>query len=56
MSIRVQQLASELDRDLAAINKAQTEENNGKLIYIHKGELAFDSYEALFTVTELTSE
>ena len=44
----------ELDRVLKAINDAANADNNGKVIYIRRGELAFEDGEALFDVTELT--
>ena len=44
----------EIDRVLKAINDAASADNNGKVIYIRKGELAFEDGTALFAVTELS--
>ena len=47
---------AELDRVLRAFLDAQNAENNGKLLYIRGGNLAFATEEELFTVTKLEPE
>ncbi|MCR5089895.1 MAG: hypothetical protein K6C08_10325 [Oscillospiraceae bacterium] len=56
MAIKAKQTGEQIDADLTAINEAQTEDNNDLIIYIRRGALAFDTYDNLFTVVELTSE
>ena len=53
MAINTQMSGKEIDRVLKAINDAENTDNNGLIIYIRRGELAFDTYENLFTVEEL---
>ena len=47
---------AELDRVLRAFLDAQNAENNGKLLYIRHGNLAFATEEELFTVIKLEAE
>ncbi len=56
MAIKAKQTGEQIDADLSRINAAQDAENNGKIIYIRRGELAYDTYENLFTVVSLSSE
>ena len=53
MAINTQMSGKEIDRVLKAINDAENTDNNGKVIYIRRGELAFEDGDALFAVTEL---
>ncbi len=55
-TIRAPQTGRQLDRDLRAIYQAETTDNDGLILYIRHGELAFDTEENLFTVTPLTQE
>ena len=50
-TIPVEQLGRTLDHDLKAIADAENAENNGMILYIRNGEIAFDTEENLFTVT-----
>lgn len=54
MAINTQMSGKEIDRVLKAINDAENADNNDKIIYIRRGELAFDTEENLFTVVELS--
>ncbi len=56
MAIKAKQTGEQIDADLSRINAAQNAEHNGKIIYIRRGELDYDTYENLFTVVELTTE
>lgn len=42
-----------IDKNLKAILDAINEDNNGKVLYIRKGELAFEDGEILFDITPL---
>ena len=53
MAIQTDMSGKEIDRVLKAINDAENADNNGLIIYIRRGEFAFDTYENLFTVEEL---
>ena len=53
MAINTQVSGKEIDRTLKAIYEAQNTDNNGKVIYIRRGKLAFENPEILFDVTEL---
>jgi hypothetical protein len=44
----------EIDRSLKAICDAENADNNGLILYIRNGEIAFATEEELFTVTPLT--
>ena len=37
-----------IDQNLKAVYEAENEDNNDKILYIHQGELAFDTYDNLF--------
>ena len=54
--IRTQMSGTEIDRNLRLILDAMNTENNNKVIYIKRGQLAFEDGEILFDVTELESE
>lgn len=47
---------AELDRTLRAFLDAQNAANDGKLLYVRGGNLAFATEEELFTVTQLEPE
>lgn len=53
MAINTQMSGKEIDRVLKAINDAEDVNNNNKVIYIRRGELAFEDGQTLFSVTEL---
>lgn len=53
MAINTMMSGKEIDRVLKAINDAEDEKNNDKVIYIRRGELAFEDGDVLFAVTEL---
>ena len=53
MAINTQMSGKEIDRVLKAINDAENTDNNDLIIYIRHGEIAFDTYDNLFTVIEL---
>lgn len=44
----------EIRKALKAFFDVQTEDNDGKVLYIFQGELAIETPEALFTVTNLS--
>lgn len=52
--IHAQQLGERLDKDLKAFHDAENEDNNGKVIYIRRGELDFETGDILFNITPLT--
>lgn len=54
MAINTLMSGKEIDRTLKAINDAANADNNDKVIYIRRGEIAFEDGETLFSVTELT--
>ena len=54
MAIQTDMSGKEIDRVLKAIHDAENEDNNGLILYIRRGEIAFDTEENLFTVTPLT--
>ena len=54
MAINTLMSGKEIDRVLKAINDAENSDNNGLIIYIRNGELAFDTEENLFTIVELS--
>lgn len=54
MAIRTEMSGNEIDRALKALHDAENEDNNGLILYIRRGELAFDTEENLFTITPLT--
>ena len=51
--IRAQQLGGRIDHDLKEFHDAENEDNNGKVIYIRDGKLAFETGENLFNITPL---
>lgn len=51
--IQAQQIGGRIDYDLKAFHEAEKSENNGKVIYIRDGKLAFESGEKLFDLTPL---
>ena len=53
MAIQTDMSGKEIDRVLKAINDAENTDNNDKVIYIRRGELAFEDGSVLFSVTEL---
>lgn len=54
MAIQTEMSGKEIDRVLKAINDAANTDNNNKVVYIRRGELAFEDGETLFDVAELT--
>ena len=46
----------ELDRVLAAFADAQDAANNGKVLYIRDGNIAFEDGDALFDVVQLEAQ
>ena len=54
MAIQTDMSGKEIDRVLKAIHDAENEDNNGLILYIRRGEIAFDTEENLFTITSLT--
>ena len=54
MAIQTNMSGKEIDRVLKAIHDAENEDNNGLILYIRRGEIAFDTEENLFTITPLT--
>lgn len=54
MAIQTDMSGKEIDRVLKAIHDAENEDNNGLILYIRRGEIAFDTEENLFTITPLT--
>ena len=51
--IQAQQIGGRIDYDLLQFLDAEKEENNGKVIYIRDGKLAFETGEKLFDLTPL---
>lgn len=54
MAIQTDMNGKEIDRVLKAICDAENHENDGLLLYIRNGEIAFDTEDNLFTITPLT--
>ena len=54
MAIQTDMSGKEIDRVLKAICDAENVENNGLILYVRRGEIAFDTEENLFTITPLT--
>lgn len=54
MAIQTDMSGKEIDRVLKAFHDAENEDNNGLILYIRRGELAFDTEENLFTVETLS--
>ena len=53
MAIETEMSGKEISRVLKAICDAENPDNNGLILYIRRGELAFDTEENLFTVVKL---
>ncbi len=53
MAIQTDMSGKEIDRVLKALHDAENADNNGLILYIRHGEIAFDTEENLFTVVEL---
>ena len=53
MAIQTDMSGKEIDRVLKAFHDAENADNNGLILYIRRGEIAFDTEENLFTVMEL---
>ena len=56
MAIQSPMLGNQMDSALKQINDAQNTDNNGLILYIRQGQLAFDTYENLFTIIQLEPE
>ena len=54
MAIQTDMSGKEIDRVLKAFHDAENEDNNGLILYIRRGELAFDTEENLFTIETLS--
>ena len=54
MAIQTEMSGKEIDRVLKAFHDAENEDNNGLILYIRRGELAFDTEENLFTIETLS--
>ncbi len=54
MAIQTEMNGKEIDRVLKAFHDAENTDNNGLILYIRRGEIAFDTEENLFTITPLT--
>lgn len=54
MAIQTNMSGKEIDRVLKALHDAMNADNNGLILYIRRGEIAFDTEENLFTITPLT--
>lgn len=52
MAINTTMSGSEIDRTIRAFLNAMNADNNGKVIYIKDGNLAFEDGETLFNVTD----
>ena len=54
MAIKTDMSGKEIDRVLKAFHDAENAENDGLILYIRHGEIAFDTYENLFTIETLS--
>jgi hypothetical protein len=54
MAIQTEMSGKEIDRVLKALHDAENEDNEGLILYIRRGEIAFDTEDNLFTITPLT--
>ena len=54
MAIQTEMSGKEIDRVLKALHDAENTKNNGLILYIRRGELAFDTEENLFTIETLS--
>ena len=53
MAIQTEMSGKEIDRVLKAFHDAENSYNNGLILYVRRGEIAFDTEENLFTVVKL---
>lgn len=53
MAIQTEMSGKEIDRVLKAFHDAENSDNNGLILYVRRGEIAFDTEENLFTVVKL---
>ena len=53
MAIQTEMSGKEIDRVLKALHDAENAENEGLILYIRHGEIAFDTEENLFTIETL---
>ena len=53
MAIQTEMSGKEIDRVLKAFHDAENSVNNGLILYVRRGEIAFDTEENLFTVVKL---
>ncbi len=51
--IKAPMAGRELDRILTAINDAQSADNNGKVLYIRRGKIAFETWAKISDVVAL---
>lgn len=54
MAIQTDMSGKEIDRVLKAFHDAENADNNGLILYIRRGEIAFDTEENLFTIETLS--
>lgn len=54
MAIQTEMSGKEIDRVLKALHDAENPDNEGLILYIRRGEIAFDTEENLFTVETLS--
>ena len=54
MAIQTDMSGKEIDRVLKAFHDAENEDNEGLILYIRHGEIAFDTEENLFTIETLS--
>ena len=54
MAIQTDMSGKEIDRVLKAFHDAENPDNEGLILYIRRGEIAFDTYENLFTIEKLS--
>ena len=54
MAIQTEMSGKEIDRVLKALHDAENADNNGLILYIRRGEIAFDTEENLFTIETLS--
>ena len=54
MAIQTDMSGKEIDRVLKALHDAENADNDGLILYIRRGEIAFDTEENLFTIETLS--
>lgn len=54
MAIQTDMSGKEIDRVLKAFHDAESPDNEGLILYIRHGEIAFDTEENLFTIETLS--